>query len=137
MRPALSVLLIGCSLALAPAPARAASIQRFALVVGANNGGSGRPPLRYAVSDAERFARVLVDLGGVGSGNVVLLRQPGAGELDRSLSQLRTRVDQARAAAGPEGGRTEVLVYFSGHADEKGAPLPFPWVERTYGGGMS
>jgi hypothetical protein len=40
-----------------PAASAAGALQRFALVVGANPGGANRPPLQYAVSDAERFAR--------------------------------------------------------------------------------
>jgi hypothetical protein len=48
--------------ALWPAPAWSAGpLQRYALVIGANAGGADRAPLQYAVSDAERFARVLVD----------------------------------------------------------------------------
>ena len=50
---------------LAAPPPAAATLQRFTLIVGANSGGAGRPQLQYAVSDAERFARVLVELGGV------------------------------------------------------------------------
>ena len=56
-------------------------MQRFALVAGANDGGPDRPALQYAVSDAERSARVLVDLGGVSPANAILLRQPKLREL--------------------------------------------------------
>jgi len=40
----------------------AGPLQRYAIVIGANFGGSGRPQLQYAISDAEHFARVMVDL---------------------------------------------------------------------------
>ena len=40
-----------------PSQAAPAPIRRFALVVGANRGAADRVPLRYAVADAERFAR--------------------------------------------------------------------------------
>jgi hypothetical protein len=124
MRSALCVLLFGCGLALTAATAETAPLRRFALIVGANDGGSGRPVLRYAVSDAERFGRVLVDLGGVAAADAIVLKQPGAGDLEQSLTQLRARVGDARQAArAAGGGRTEVLVYYSGHADEKGLLL--------------
>jgi hypothetical protein len=122
MRSPLRVLLTGCVLALAADTARAAPVRRFALVIGANDGGSGRAPLRYAVSDAERFARVLVDLGGVDAADAVLMKQPGAGELEQSLTRLRAQVAGARESVGG-GGRIEVFVYYSGHADEKGLLL--------------
>jgi len=34
----------------------AGGVQRFALVAAANDGGPDRPPLQYALSDADRFA---------------------------------------------------------------------------------
>jgi hypothetical protein len=124
MRSAFCVLLVGCGLAITASAAEAAPLRRFALIAGANDGGSGRPVLRYAVSDAERFARVLVDLGGVAAADEIVLKQPGAGELEQSLTQLRARIGNARQAArAAGGGRTEVLVYYSGHADEKGLLL--------------
>jgi Caspase domain len=99
----------------------AGTLQRFALVVGANDGGADRAPLRYAVSDAEHFARVLVDLGGVSPAHEIFLRQPRLGELEAALERLRSEVLEARRAASS--GRTEILVYYSGHADEKGLLL--------------
>jgi len=104
-----------------PAPLPGAfEVHRFVLVVGANDGGSDRPELRYAVSDAERFASVLVDLGGVPADHLKVLKQPKLRELVDALDELTARVGEARlAAAANGGGRTEVLVYYSGHADEK------------------
>jgi hypothetical protein len=119
-----ALLIVGWGLAIAPDMAHAAPLRRFALIAGANDGGPGRSPLRYALSDAERFARLLVVLGGVEAADAIVLKQPRAGELDESLARLRARVDGARKAALAEGGvRIEVLVYYSGHADEKGLLL--------------
>ncbi|MYF74865.1 MAG: hypothetical protein F4175_16275 [Gemmatimonadetes bacterium] len=42
-------------------------VRRFVLAAGANFGGVKRTPLRYAVSDAKHFARVLEMMGGVES----------------------------------------------------------------------
>jgi caspase domain-containing protein len=92
-------------------------------VIGANLGGAERARLRYAVSDAERFARVLVDLGGVAPANAIVLRQPALRELADALDLLHARVEEARRTAGAGGGRTEILVYYSGHADEQGLLL--------------
>ena len=107
-------------LAALPAPARAAGqVQRYALVAGANFGGPDRAPLRYAISDAERFARVLLDLGGVLPADSILLKQPKVAEMVDGLGRLRRRVEAGKA----DGGRSELLVYYSGHADEKGLLL--------------
>ena len=107
-------------LTLLPIPASAAGpLQRYALVVGANAGGGDRPKLQYAISDAERFARVMVDLGGVTPANEIILRQPKLRELTEAFDLLTRRVTEGRRTAG----RTEIVVYYSGHADEKGLLL--------------
>lgn len=98
-----------------------AEVRRFVLAAGANFGGADRPQLRYAVSDAERFAAVLTALGGVEPANAILLKEPSVRELVRAIDQLSQRAAEAGRPAG--GGRTEVLVYYSGHADEKGLLL--------------
>jgi hypothetical protein len=96
-------------------------LQRFLLVVGANAGGGDRAKLQYAVSDAERFARVMVELGGVLPANEVVLRQPRVKDLIDALETLSARVTSARRAPNP--GRLEVVVYYSGHADDQGLLL--------------
>lgn len=121
-RRALALLAL-LGLALPPATAFAAGgVQRFALVAAANDGGPDRPPLRYALSDAERFARVIVELGGVSPEHAIVLKQPRLKELEDAIDLLERRVADARRA-GNGGARTEVLVYFSGHADDKGLLL--------------
>jgi caspase domain-containing protein len=120
MRRALSFVLFA---AMIPAPALAAGpLQRFALVVGANSGGGDRPRLQYAVADAERFARVMVELGGVAPANEIVLKQPKLRELIGALDLMAGRVASARGAAGAAG-RTELVLYYSGHADENGLML--------------
>jgi hypothetical protein len=100
----------------------AGGVRRFALVTAANDGGPDRPPLQYALSDAERFARVIRELGGVGPEDAVVLKQPKLREMEEALDLLKSRVASAREAAGG-GGRTELLFYYSGHADDKGLLL--------------
>jgi Caspase domain len=119
--PLLRLLLIPTMLI--PALAAAGPLSRYTLVVGANNGGADRPRLQYAVSDAERFARVMVELGGVAQENEILLREPTVGELLDSLDLLSARIAQSKRSSTSEGGRTEAFLYYSGHADEKGLLL--------------
>lgn len=116
--------LCACLAALAVAPNEglcAGPVQRYLLVAGANQGGLDRPKLQYAVSDAERFAKVLVDLGGVAPADQIVLKEPRLRDFLQALDHLSSRVSEGRrtAAAGATS-RTEVLVYYSGHADEKG-----------------
>jgi hypothetical protein len=107
---------------LAPSAAAAQTLERFALVVGANNGGGDRARLRYAVTDAERFARVMGEIGGVSEANETILKEPRVGDLLGAIETLRGRLLAARKN-GAAGVRTEVFFYYSGHADEKGLLL--------------
>ncbi|MDP6039630.1 MAG: caspase family protein [Candidatus Latescibacteria bacterium] len=97
----------------------ARTVQRFVLVAGANFGGDEREPLRYAVSDAERFLRILDEMGGVDEGNQVILREPSVDDFRLALLDLRDRVMQSSRVES----RAEVVLYYSGHADEDGLLL--------------
>jgi len=98
-------------------------VRRYALVVGANEGSGDRPTLRFAVSDATRYAAVLLELGGVDEGDAIVLEQPSVGALEKAFETLRerTRVERRTATRVPR--RTELLFYYSGHADERGLLL--------------
>ena len=123
MTRTVSASVLSSVLALAPAPGWcAASLERYTLVIGANSGGANRPQLLYAVSDAERFARVMIELGGVAPPNEILLKQPKLHDLIVALDTLTRRVADARKRTPPVG-RTEVILYYSGHADEQGLLL--------------
>jgi hypothetical protein len=124
VKPQLMILTVLISVyAISPTASAQVILHRFVLVAGANSGGADRPLLRYAVSDAERFARVLTDLGGVSAPDTLILREPKVRGLVEGLNWLSERVSQARQTAGPGRSRTEILVYYSGHADEKGLLL--------------
>ena len=102
---------LAAGLAALPVPdATAAGIQRFALIAGANFGGQARPRLKYAVSDARHFNRVMHDLGGLEAGNVVLLEQPSLKQLQEGLEALGRRVAATAPAADGARPRTEVVV---------------------------
>ena len=101
------------------APTNDNRINRYVVAVSANYGGEGRPVLRYAETDAKSFAKVLREMGGVQSQNVILVKEPGVASLQKQLDGLDRKVSQNKSA----GGRNEVLFYYSGHADEKGLRL--------------
>lgn len=93
--------------------------QRFLLLSSANLGGPGKVPLRYAQSDARGFGRVLSTLGGVEGRDIVRLDEPDTASLLNGLDSLSRLVAQARL----KGNRTEIVFYYSGHADENGLLL--------------
>lgn len=103
--------------------AGANGVRRYALVTGANEGGQDRATLRFAVSDAKRFAAVLQELGGVEERNTILLEEPTVGSLEDALETLRERTLADRGDSTEAPRRTEFLFYYSGHADEKGLLL--------------
>ena len=118
LRACLVLAVVPVPVCLADAPA-AGSLRRLALVVGSNRGAADRVPLRYAVSDADRFADLVTRMGGVEPADRVVLRDPGRKVLMEALAATAARAGAARAAAQ----RVEAIVYFSGHADEQGLML--------------
>jgi hypothetical protein len=116
-----ALLALPASAAPPPAPARADAaattpLRRFALVIGSNNGGTVREQLRYAGHDAQTIAEVLRQLGGVSQVDLSLLSEPNMTEVDRAFDTLSARVRSERK----RGQRVELVVYYSGHADESG-----------------
>ena len=103
------------------------AIDRYVFAVSANNGGKNRPVLRYAESDAKAFANVLSQMGGVPKQNVYRVTEPTVASLQKQLDALDKKLAAARASRKSAGvvnhSREEVLVYYSGHADEKGLRL--------------
>ena len=113
----LRIVSIVCAALISLAASTEAATRRYALVIGSNEGGgSGRDKLRFAARDAKTFADVLQQLGGVGASDLSMLREPDTGELDRTFDALSKRVQADRKA----GQRVELVVYYSGHADETG-----------------
>ena len=107
----------------APKAAQAANpsqgLRRFALVVGANDGGASRVRLRYAGTDAANFTAVMTRFGGVAEADARMLQEPTRRQFLEAMSAMRAKVAAATAA----GDRAELLVYFSGHSDESGLML--------------
>jgi hypothetical protein len=88
---------------------------RHAVVVGANLGGGGLDPLRYAERDAEAFAQVLTELGGFREDRVSVLYQPSVASLREALALHAALAEQA-----PD---DLFVFYYSGHADGHGLRL--------------
>ncbi len=100
----------------APDLPAAGALRRFALVLGSNTGGGQRDPLRYAGKDAANVAAVLQQIGGVNETDLSLLREPDTRTLDAAFDTLSRRVRTERK----RGQRVELVVYYSGHADDAG-----------------
>ncbi|MDP1915771.1 MAG: caspase family protein [Myxococcales bacterium] len=96
-----------------------ATVRRFALVAGANDGGRERSMLRYAATDARSVSSVLTQLGGVAARDLVFIEEPKPAELGKAMDELSRRLVSARESSG----RLEVLFYYSGHSDETGLLL--------------
>jgi hypothetical protein len=124
LRAVLGVIVLGL-VVLVDAPARAgepeaeASVRRFALLVGANDGGAEREQLRYAETDAELFGDALGDLGGVASRDRLLLADPDPATLERAFVELA----KLTASAQSSGEQVQFVFYYSGHSDETGLLL--------------
>lgn len=96
------------------APAARAEVQRFAVLVGNNEGDEDDPALRHAESDAARVHDVLRELGDFPQANMVLLQGQPARAVEETLIAFNERV---RAAVSHEGTQVLLFVYYSGHAD--------------------
>jgi hypothetical protein len=94
-------------------------LRRFALVIGSNNGAGVREQLRYAGHDATTIADVLRQMGGVSDVDLALLSEPDTKALDGAFDGLAQRVRDERL----KGQRVELVVYYSGHADDTGILL--------------
>ena len=102
------------------------SLRRMALLVSANDGGVGRPRLRWTSDDAHAMGAVLTELGGVADSDVYFVVANDNGDVEDALVHLDDDVNAARAA----GARVELIVYYSGHSDADGLLLGadrLPW----------
>lgn len=93
--------------------------RRFALVVGANDGGLERARLRYASSDATALSGVLTDIGGVDAGDRFMLEDPDTTALAGTFSTIAQTIATSQKA----GQTTQLIFYYSGHSDEQGLLL--------------
>lgn len=106
--------------ALLTASVAEARVERFAVVVGNDEGMPGELPLRYAQTDAQRVHEVLLALGEFESLNSVLLVGSDAEKLRRTLISVNDRI---RAALHQPDTEVMLFVYYSGHADAEALHL--------------
>ncbi len=99
--------------------AKVSEVRRFVLVVGANDGGSERVELRYAVDDANAVASVLTEIGGLRPQDRHVLEDPTTDELLWVIGDIAAKVKRAHKS----GANVQFLFYYSGHSDEKGLLL--------------
>jgi hypothetical protein len=118
--PAVSLLVITAMSTFAAA-ANEVPVRRYLLSAGANNGGRDKVVLRYAVSDANTFAAVLIEMGGVSRDNALILANPNTRELLSGVAAMGKKIAESKAEA--PNARNEIFVYYSGHADANGLKL--------------
>jgi len=94
----------------APASASGPQERRFLLAVGTNVGLPAEGKLRYAESDARRFADLMARIGQVQPRDTVVLKGPNRAALDTALTDFANR-------ARGHGDGAVFLFYFSGHGD--------------------
>ena len=94
-------------------------VKRYALLVASNDGGQGRSQLKYAGSDAQALAQVLVSLGGVERDAMTVMLEATPAQVRAQLQSLRATLKRDQ----DKGQRAEVIIYYSGHADEHGMLL--------------
>lgn len=90
-----------------------AAVQRWAVLVGNNEGAPGTHPLYFAELDARKMHRILTDQGGISDPDVKLVLGKGRNEVLFAVGAVR----EAVAAAKARGDQTVVFFYYSGHAD--------------------
>ena len=104
-------LVVALLVILAPGIAHA-SIVRYAVIIGNDEGASDEPTLRYAETDAARVYEVLRALGDFREENMVLLQGSGADAIQRVLIATNDRIRQT-----PSTDQAVLFVFYSGHAD--------------------
>jgi hypothetical protein len=97
-------------LAFSCATAAGAAERRFAVLIGSNEGAAELRPLRFAEQDAAKLGAVLTELGGVAAEDLLMLKGP-------SLAAVRASFDDVQRRIATAGGRTFLMVFFSGHSD--------------------
>lgn len=121
----LDVLLLALLLSAVPlrravsAATPAATVERVAVLVAANDGGQDRVTLRYAESDAMQLGAVLTQVGGVQRDHVFYVPNASPARIERALARAAKRIQELRSG----GARVEFVFYYSGHSDRSGLLL--------------
>ena len=92
--------------------AKAPQVVSYALVIGSNRPGEGQSALSFALDDANRFEKVLLEIGGYMPGRVTVLHDPSAEELVSALNAISDKIAGHDSRDEP----TSFVFYYSGHA---------------------
>lgn len=111
-------------LLLAAAPVAMAEVQRWAVIVGNNEGFTSSRPLYFAEQDAKKVRTVLTSLGDVDDDDVRMLLGRNRSEILTTLAALRTPIADAKA----RGDQTVLYFYYSGHGDADQLQLGRTWL---------
>ena len=87
---------------------------RYAIYVGANDGGKERERLLYAGTDAQAFKKAMTEIGGVEEENSRILINPSKNNIDEAISEVSDKINSNADVAK----RSEFIFYYSGHSDE-------------------
>jgi hypothetical protein len=102
--------LVALLLLATPARAQSSQTRRLAVVVGANEAAPGRQKLRYAHTDAQLMADVLVRVGRFAKADVQVLLEP-------SPAEVLAAIERAGQSAKASNGDSLLVFYYSGHSD--------------------
>lgn len=91
---------------------------RYAVIVGQNDGGKEMKSLRYAEDDASRFSKLLVEIGGFMPENVITLTDTDSSRVYSALKKTSEALWKNN-----QSNNSLFLFYYSGHADEDGLLL--------------
>lgn len=116
MRAALSAFVC----ALVVASSAEARVERYAVLIGNDQGLDHETPLRYAESDAMRVYEVLNQLGDFDAANLTLLRGRSAAAVRSALIAINERI---RDSISQPDTQVVFVVYYSGHADAQALHL--------------
>lgn len=89
-------------------------VDRYAIYIGANDGGKGRERLLYAGSDALSFKNAMSEIGGVTDENSRILIDPTKDNIDSALKEITDAINSKSGQTK----RSEFIFYYSGHSDE-------------------
>lgn len=86
---------------------------RYAVIIGQNDGGRQYKPLKYAEEDARRFSDLLIDIGGFERNNIISLTGTDSLQINDALKKTAEKLARNKAEIN-----SLFLLYYSGHADE-------------------
>jgi len=86
---------------------------RYAVIIGQNDGGGKYKPLKYAEDDARRFSDLLIDIGGFDRNHVISLLGTDSLQINAALEKTAEKLIRNKAETS-----SLFLFYYSGHADE-------------------